>query len=328
MAVFTPTAARPLRRGSTQSLLLAITAAAAIPTVLAIAAALVTMDVAPRAPAQPAPIPSATDDATPSPRESATPRHTPTATPTPTPSARPTVEPTPVATVLPTAAPTQAPVTPAPTPPPPSPAPDYSRPGGIYLDILTAYRGYGEWYRSLLDTIYMLPADYSPGDLVDTAAAGLNSGYAVRAFVVADLAAMVDAARANGTPLAVVSGFRSYAQQQSTFDYWVGVGGYEQALRTSARPGHSEHQLGTSLDFTTAGGIAPWEYPDWAATPAGGWMAANAWRYGFVMSYPAGSFAITGYDYEPWHYRYVGRDVAAAVHHSGLPLRQYLWQAR
>jgi D-alanyl-D-alanine carboxypeptidase len=55
-------------------------------------------------------------------------------------------------------------------------------------------------------------------------------------------------------------------------------------------------------------------------------MAANAWRYGFVMSYPAGSFAVTGYDYEPWHYRYVGRDVAAAVRASGVPLRQYLWE--
>ena len=107
-----------------------------------------------------------------------------------------------------------------------------------------------------------------------------------------------------------------------------GWGGYEQALRTSARPGHSEHQLGTSLDFTSAGGRAPWEYADWAATPAGAWMQANAWRYGFVMGYPAGSFAVTGYDYEPWHYRYVGRDLAAAVHASGLPLRQYLWQTQ
>ena len=327
MAVFTPTTARPLRRNSTQSPLLAIIAVAAISTVLAITAALVTMQGAPQRPTQPAPIPSSTDEAAPSPRATATPRPTPTATSTPTPSARPTAQ-TPVATVLPTAAPTQAPVTPAPTPIPPPPAPDYSRPGGIYLDILTAYRGYGDWYRSLLDTIYMLPTDYFPGDLVDTSAASLNSGYAVRSFVVADLAAMVDAARADGTPLAVVSGFRSYAQQQSTFDHWVGVGGYEQALRTSARPGHSEHQLGTSLDFTSLGGGAPWEYSDWATTPAGGWMAANAWRYGFVMSYPAGSFAVTGYDYEPWHYRYVGRDMAAAVHNSGLPLRQYMWQAR
>jgi D-alanyl-D-alanine carboxypeptidase len=198
----------------------------------------------------------------------------------------------------------------------------------VYLDLLTAFRGYGDWYRSLLDTIFMLPGDYYPGDLVDTSAAGLNGGYAVRSLVVADLKAMTEAARANGTPIAVVSGFRSYAQQQSTFDYWVSVGGYDQALRTSARAGHSEHQLGTTLDFTSAGGKAPWQYADWAATPAGAWMKANAWRYGFLMSYSAESFALTGYDYEPWHYRYVGRELAAAVRASGLPLRQHLWQTQ
>jgi D-alanyl-D-alanine carboxypeptidase len=216
-----------------------------------------------------------------------------------------------------------------PTPPPSAPpAPDYSRPGGIYLDILTARRAYADWATSLLDTIYMLPPDYHPGDLVDSGAAGLNGGYPIRAIVLADLRAMVDAARAAGAPLAVVSGFRSHAQQITTFNHWVTVSGYGAALRTSARPGHSEHQLGTTLDFTSLGGGAPWEYADWATTPAGGWMRANAWRYGFVMSYPAGSYAHTGYDYEPWHYRYVGRDLAATIQASGLTPRGYLWATR
>ena len=103
----------------------------------------------------------------------------------------------------------------------------------------------------------------------------------------------------------------------STFDYWVSVGGYEQALRTSARAGHSEHQLGTAIDVTSEGGAPPWEYADWATTPAGAWMAANAWRYGFVMSYPRGAYDVTCYDYEPWHYRYVGRDLAAEITASG-----------
>lgn len=271
-----------------------------------------------------APIPTqpAIEAPSPTPRPTASPRptSTPTADPTPTATPAPTSVPSPVPTVMPTVQPTPAPAT-----PPPS-RPDYSLPGGIYLDILTPYRAYGDWYRSLLDTIFMLPGDYQPDDLVDVSAAGLNGGYAVRAFVIADLEAMAEAARANGTPIAVVSGFRSFAEQQATFDYWVSVGGFEQALRTSARPGHSEHQLGTSLDFTTAGGAAPWEYTDWASTPAGAWMAVNAWRFGFVMSYPAGSFMQTGYDYEPWHYRYVGRDVAAQIVSSGLTPREVLWQ--
>ena len=191
--------------------------------------------------------------------------------------------------------------------------------------MLTKHHGYTEWPITLLDTIFMLPADYYPGDLADTSLAGLNGGYLVRSFVLDDLRAMANDARAAGVPIQVVSGFRSYAQQQATFQHWVNVGGYEQALRTSARAGHSEHQLGTSLDFTSAGGGAPWEYADWAATPAGAWMAQNAWRYGFVMSYPEGKFAETGYDYEPWHYRYVGRSMASLIAGSGLSPREYIW---
>jgi D-alanyl-D-alanine carboxypeptidase len=192
--------------------------------------------------------------------------------------------------------------------------------------VLTPHHGHDEWPITLLDTTYHLPAEYAPGDLVDTSAAGLNGGYLVRSLIVADLRALADAARAAGAPLGVVSGYRSYQQQRQTFDYWVSVGGYEQALRTSARAGHSEHQLGTSLDFTSAGGSAPWAYADWAQTPAGAWMAANAWRYGFVMSYPAGAFDRTCYDYEPWHYRYVGRDMAALIAGDGRTPRQVLWE--
>ena len=101
--------------------------------------------------------------------------------------------------------------------------------------------------------------------------------------------------------------------------------GYDQALRISARAGHSEHQLGTTLGLTSLGGRPPWEYADWAATPAGAWTAANAWRYGFVMSYPRDSFGNVCYDYEPWHYRYLGREKAKQVRESGLTLREWLW---
>jgi D-alanyl-D-alanine carboxypeptidase len=195
-----------------------------------------------------------------------------------------------------------------------------------YTDVLTARRAYADWPVSLLDTIYYLPSDYAPGDLVDSAGAGVNGGYLIRSLVMSDLRAMAADARANGTPIKLVSGYRSHAQQQSTFDYWVGLGGYEQALRTSARAGHSEHQLGTVIDVTSEGGAAPWDYADWATTPAGAWMAANAWRYGFVMSYPRGSFDLSCYDYEPWHYRYVGRDLAARIAGSGRVPRLVLWE--
>jgi D-alanyl-D-alanine carboxypeptidase len=174
--------------------------------------------------------------------------------------------------------------------------------------------------------VFRLPADYAPTDLVDSGSAGLNGGYALRAILTGHLRAMADAAEVNGTPIRLVSGYRSHAQQHQTFQYWVELGGYEQALRTSARAGHSEHQLGTTIDVTGIGDAAPWEYADWASTPAGAWMAANAWRFGFVMSYPRDAADAACYDYEPWHYRYVGRDLAARIHDDGRVPRLVLWE--
>ena len=256
-----------------------------------------------------------------------TPTLAPTATPIPTATPRPTPVPTAVPTAAPTATPTLPP-TPVPTAAPtPVPAPPVG--GGLpaceYSDVLTAHHGYGDWAITLLDTIYHLPSWYAPGDLVDSASAGVNGGYALRELVAADLRVMAADARSAGAPIKLVSGYRSHAQQQATFDYWVRAGGFEQALRTSARAGHSEHQLGTAIDVASEGGGAPWEHADWATTPAGAWMAANAWRYGFVMSYPRGGFEQTCYDYEPWHYRYVGRPLAAQITASGLAPRQVLW---
>jgi LAS superfamily LD-carboxypeptidase LdcB/putative cell wall-binding protein len=198
-------------------------------------------------------------------------------------------------------------------------------PACAYQDVATPLQAYGDWQRTLLDTTLMVPPSYAPPDLVDTRNAGLNGGYAVRQHVIGDLAAMAAGAAAAGAPIQLASGYRSYAAQQATFNHWVAVGGYEQALRTSARPGHSEHQLGTTVDVTSRGGRPPWEYADWGATPAGAWMAANAWRYGFVLSYPRGAGATVCYDHEPWHWRYFGREVAAQIRASGLTPREWLW---
>lgn len=271
------------------------------------------------------PVASPTVDPTSEPTATPTPSPSPTATPTPSPTPSPTATPTPQPTVAPTPVPTPLP-TPRPSVAPAPPPVTGGPPVCEYLDVLTKHVGYGEWAISLLDTIFHLPSGYAPGDLVDSGAAGVNGGYLLRSIVIADLAALAAEARANGTPIKLVSGYRSYAQQQATFDYWVSVGGYKQALRTSARAGHSEHQLGTVIDVTSDGGAAPWEYADWATTPAGAWMAANAWRYGFVMSYPRGAYDQSCYDYEPWHYRYVGRDLAAHIAGSGRVPRLVLWE--
>ena len=194
-----------------------------------------------------------------------------------------------------------------------------------YDDVATPHAGYDEWPITLLDTIYRLSSTYRPLDLIDSSKAGMSSNHPFRSLVLTDMLKMRDAAAAAGRPIDIQSAFRSYATQQATFDYWVQRLGYAEALRTTARPGHSEHQLGTGFDFMSKGAPNPWDRADWATTPAGAWMKANAWRYGFVMSYPKGAFAVVCYDYEPWHYRYYGRAQAAAMRSSTLLPREYLW---
>ena len=194
-----------------------------------------------------------------------------------------------------------------------------------YVDIPTARASYADWGTTVLDTVFQLPGGYAPTDLVDTSQAALNGSYFIRSIALADLKAMVAAAAAAGAHLAVQSAYRSYTGQVLTFNGWVRSVGYSEALKTSARPGHSEHQLGTAIDFRSVGGGSPWNYPDWAKTTEGAWLAANAWTFGWVMSYPSGTSAVSCYRYEPWHYRYVGRETAAAVHTAGGTLREWLW---
>lgn len=196
----------------------------------------------------------------------------------------------------------------------------------VYEDRPAALAGYDEWPYTLLDTLYALPESYAPEDLVPLEDAGVGTPeMQVRAVVMDDLRALLGAAEAAGVALAVQSAYRSYSYQESTFAYWVEQGGLDTALKTSARPGHSEHQLGTALDFRSADGPPAWDLADWRETPEGAWLAENAPRFGFVMSYPAGQETVTCYSYEPWHYRYIGQDAAAELAASGLTLREWLW---
>lgn len=196
-----------------------------------------------------------------------------------------------------------------------------------YDDVLTQHRARSEWRITLLDTIYMVTRDYVPRNLVSVRNAGIAGSGRVRALVIADLAAMAKAARKDGAPLRVTSAYRDWQHQKYLYKREVEKLGLEAGRESVARPGHSEHQLGTTIDFSSAGSSkAAWEYADWGQTAAGRWIRKNGWKFGFVMSYPDGAKDITCYKYEPWHYRYVGREMAADIHASGLTLREYLWQ--
>ncbi len=197
-------------------------------------------------------------------------------------------------------------------------------------DVMTVPRGYDDWSTTLVDWLLRVPKSYEPPDLVPVSEAGIAGPGLIRSVAIDDLRAMAEAAARNGTPIAVNSPYRSYAEQVASFNGWVNVDGYDDAITYSQRPGHSEHQLGLTIDFMTLNGGSALQ-GDWATTPSGAWMAANAWRYGWLMSYPKGEGGAlfsdaTCFHYEPWHYRYLGREIARKVHRSGLTIREYLWK--
>lgn len=189
----------------------------------------------------------------------------------------------------------------------PAPVPACTR-----ADDLAPYRAYSRWASTFLDTRYRVTRSYVPPGLVSTANAGTNGGYRVRRLVIGDLRAMVSAARRAGVTLRVASAYRGYDTQGALYRSFVDLLGPEAGDLRAARPGHSEHQLGTALDLADRPG-------------AYAWIARNAWRYGFVVSYPPGGRAVSCYRSEPWHIRYVGRPRAAAIHASGLVPRAWFW---
>lgn len=196
-----------------------------------------------------------------------------------------------------------------------------------YDDVLTPRRDYSDWPRTLVDTTLKVGKRYVPPRLVSIQEAGIAGTGKVRPVVIDDLRALTRAAARAGNPIEISSAYRSYAKQKWIFARSVEEYGYKATLAAVARPGHSEHQLGTAIDVKTKGGRDPWLLDkDWAATPAGAWMKRNAWKYGFVMSYPKGERSITCYRYESWHYRYFGRERALAIHQSELTTREWLWR--
>jgi LAS superfamily LD-carboxypeptidase LdcB len=197
-------------------------------------------------------------------------------------------------------------------------------------NIITVPHDYDSWSTTLVDWLLRVPRKYKPPDLVPVGEAGIAGGGLIREVAIDDLRAMTRAAARNGTPIAVNSPYRSYADQVASFNGWVGVDGYQDATTYSQRPGHSEHQLGLTIDFMTLGGGSALQ-GDWATDPSGNWMAQNAWKYGWVMSYPKAEGGAlfsdaTCFHYEPWHYRYLGREIAHKLHRSGLTIREYLWK--
>ena len=143
---------------------------------------------------------------------------------------------------------------------------------------------------------YPLPSTYNPGDLTSETYANLDE--------------MAKGAAKDGISIWVKSGFRSYSYQRSLYNNYVAQDGKAEADTYSARPGHSEHQTGLAFDLNQVD-------RSFGNTPEGKWLAANAWKYGFILRYPEGKTNETGYIYESWHFRYVGKDLATKLYNGG-----------
>lgn len=180
-----------------------------------------------------------------------------------------------------------------------------------------------QWF--LVNKQHPLPNDYAPYELVIPAVRTQEwrsqDERSVRADIAPHVVAMFNEAQANGLVLTILSGYRSASTQSIIYNNSVGQVGEEQTRRYIAFPGQSEHQTGLAIDIATSPEECSlkWCFEN---TGAGQWLRENAHRFGFILRYPKDKETITGYNYEPWHFRYLGTDLATAIYQSGLTLEE------
>ncbi|MFZ5944918.1 MAG: M15 family metallopeptidase [Bacillota bacterium] len=172
-----------------------------------------------------------------------------------------------------------------------------------------------------------LPSTYLPQDLtkpnVAFSFAGDDQKQNMRMEAALALEKLVENAAENGHEIVAVSGFRSYERQKSIFLENVKRVGFKKANTFSAVPGQSEHQTGLAMDVSCAS-VNYRLVEKFGETPEGIWVKENAHLFGFIIRYPKDKTEITGYQYEPWHLRYVGVESAGEIMENGLTLEEYL----
>lgn len=169
-----------------------------------------------------------------------------------------------------------------------------------------------EGYLMLVNKFYTVGSGYVP-KLKSVTGGGSMEPTAAAAFE-----KMVAAAKNDGISLWNVSGYRSYGTQQSLYNNYKKRDGQAKADTYSARPGSSEHQTGLATDICTASSSAHFENTDKYK-----WLINNSYKYGFILRYPEGKTYITGYKFEPWHYRYVGVEAATYIHNNNITFEEY-----
>ena len=176
------------------------------------------------------------------------------------------------------------------------------------------------WNLTLVNKQYAVPNSYSPQLMT------LSNGQKIDKRIYPDLQAMFDKARSQGLDLQAAYGYRTKAQQEEILQDKISAlrkeglskrAAREEAELTVALPGHSEHQLGLAIDIQAKG--------DTDKDRLYAWLENNANLYGFILRYPQNSMNETGFEYERWHYRYVGREAAKIIFQEQLTLEEY-WQ--
>jgi len=164
------------------------------------------------------------------------------------------------------------------------------------------------------------PVSYVPADLtvpsVPLRVPG-NESMQTRKVTATALETMFAAAKTEGINLMLSSGYRSYQYQVSLYNSYVQGSSVAEADKTSARPGFSEHQTGLAADIEPLNQKCDVD-ACFATLPEGVWLAANAYKYGFIIRYTAGKVPVTGYSYEPWHVRYVGTELSNELHKENV----------
>ena len=169
---------------------------------------------------------------------------------------------------------------------------------------------------------HKLPNQYEPADLIVPDVPARLDGIRVRGVIEQPLKDMFAAAAEEEITLVLGSGYRSDPEQQEIYDEYVQRLGEEQADKISAKAGYSEHQTGLAVDIYTDN-VDYDLSEEFVNTDAGKWLAEHAHEYGFILRYPAGAEEITGFGYEPWHYRYVGIEAAKDIYASGKCFEEY-----
>ncbi|QUH32036.1 M15 family metallopeptidase [Vallitalea guaymasensis] len=174
-----------------------------------------------------------------------------------------------------------------------------------------------------------LPSNYVPDDLIKP---DIKFSFThedpkryLREEAAHALERLVAQAKEEGIEIVGVSGYRSYKRQETIFNYNVNKRGYEAANKVSAKPGQSEHQTGLAIDVSCAG-VNYKLQERLGELKEGKWLAENAHKFGFIIRYELGKEDITGYQYEPWHIRYLGEDLATDVYEKGLTYEEYFEQ--